>query len=225
MPSRVSATVACAVIGVLLLGGGCATHVPVSESVLFHDGATLPTHENTRGFGFGGTLAPTRAPARIAVRRTQDQDRRRVDLVNGHQAGGGFFLASYDEQGRYAFAATLGFPLAGVDGTLKIRGRNYLTVGYSFPGQAQAFLLHRTMNSPLFGAAVGIGGRLNTYSYGGDAPLSIEATGVLSAGIRGFVTLREKGHTEGGIKFGTYVGYAPKLKQPVLSITLTAGRF
>jgi len=226
MPARGSITVVCMLAGILLLGGGCAMHVPVSESVLFHDETTLPTHENTGGFGFAGTLSPTRAPARILSRRAHpDRAREREDLVNGRQAGGGLFLASYDEQGRYAFAATLGFPVLGFDATLKIRGRNYLTVGYSGPGQVQAFLLHRTVNRSPLGAALGIGGRYEQYSYDGDFMFDIDTERVASIGGRGFVTLRENGDREGGLKVGTYAGYAPRLNRPVLSLTLTVGRF
>ena len=201
-------------------------HVPVSESVLFHDETTLPTHENTRGFGFAGTLSPTRAPARAVSRRAHpDRTRTREDLINGRQAGGGLFLASYDEQGRYAFAATLGFPVIGFDATLKIRGRNYLSVGYSGPGQVQAFLLHRTYNSSPFGAALGIGGRYEQYAYDGDFMFDIDTERVASIGGRGFVTLRENGDREGGIKAGMYAGYAPSLQSSVVSLTLTVGRF
>lgn len=226
MCARLSVTVAYALVSAILFGGGCAMHVPVSESVLFHDGATLPTHENTRGFGFAGTLAPTRAPARVVGRRAHpDRAREREDLVNGRQAGGGLFFASYDEQGRYAFAATLGVPVMGFDATLKIRGRNYLTVGYSGPGQVQAFLLHRTFNSPVLGAAVGIGGRYEEYAHDGDFMFDIDTERVASIGGRGFVTLRENGDREGGIKAGMYAGYAPRLQSPVVSLTLTVGRF
>jgi hypothetical protein len=226
MCARTFVTVACVLVSVVLLGGGCAMHVPVSESVLFHDGATLPTHENTRGFGFASTLAPTRAPARIVSRRAHpDRAREREDLVNGRKAGGGLFFASYDEQGRYAFAATLGVPVMGFDATLKIWDRNYITVGYSGPGQAQAFLLHRTFNSPALGAAVAIGGRYEEYAHDGDFMFDIDTERVASIGGRGFVTLREDGDREGGIKVGTYAGYAPRLQSLVVSLTLTAGRF
>lgn len=213
-------------VGLLLIGGGCAPHVPVSESVLFHDGTTLPTHENTRGFGFAGTVSPTRAPARAVRRRAHpDRDPRREGLINGRQAAGGLFLASYDDQGRYAFAATLGVPVIGVDATLKVLGRTYVTVGYSGPGQVQAFLLHRTFNSSPVGAAVGVGARYEEYAHDGDFMFDIDTERATSLGARGFVILREDGDRTGGIKLGTYAGYAPRLNTPVLSLTVTAGRF
>ena len=213
-------------VGVALLSGGCATHVPVSESVLFHAGTTLPTHENNRGFGVTGTIAPTLAPARTTVRQNRpERDRGQEDLINGRKGGAGLFVASYDEQGRYAFSATLGFPVAGIDATIKIRRRNYLTLSVSGGGQGQAFFQHRAYNSPQFGAALGVGGRYEHYAFDGDYLFDIEETGVASVGTRIFGILREKGDTKGGIKFGAYAGYAPALKRPVVSLTLTAGRF
>ena len=224
MCARISVTVPCALVGLVLLGG-CAPHVPVSESVLFHDGATVPTHTNGIGVGVTGTIAPTLAPARAIVRRTRpDQDRVEEALINGRQAGAGMFLASYDEEGRYALSATLGFPVVGLDATLKLRGRNYLTVGVS-PSHGQAFLQHRTFNSPRFGAAVGVGGRYERYALGGDYGLAIETEEVASVGTRVFGILRERWDREGGIKAGMYAGYAPRLQSPVVSLTLTVGRF
>lgn len=225
MPARLHVTVACALV-VVLLGGGCATHVPVSESVLFHDRTTLPSHTNNWGFGVTATMAPTLAPALTTIRKTYpNRNRKQERLINGRKAGGGFFVASYDEEGDYAFSATLGFPVVGFDATLKIRGRNYLTVGYSAPNQGQVFLQHRAFNSPRFGAAVGVGGRYERYAFGGDHLFAIEEAGVASVGTQLFGVLREKMDQQGGIKFGTYAGYAPRLDCPVVSLTVTLGTF
>jgi hypothetical protein len=134
------------------------------------------------------------------------------------------FLASYDEEGRYALSATLGFPVVGLDATLKLRGRNYLTVGAS-PGHGQAFLQHRTFNSPRFGAAMGVGGRYERYALNGDFMFDIDTEAVVSVGTRIFGILRERWDREGGIKAGMYAGYAPRVQSPVVSPTLTVGRF
>lgn len=200
-------------------------HVPVSESILFHDGATLPTYTNDRGFGVAGTVSPTRSPARtLARQKYPDQRRRQEYLFNAYQIGGGLYVASYDERGRFGFSATLGFLAAGLDATVQIRGRNYLTAGYSAPDQGQVFLQHRAVNSPRLGIAVGLGGRYNTYGFN-DSYFDIETEGVVSVGIRSYSILRAKGDTEGGIKLGTYTGYAPRLERPVFSLTLTLGQF
>ena len=225
MIARLLTRVVCSLVSVVLLGG-CAMHVPVSETILFHDGTTQPTHNTDLGFGVAGTVAPTLAPARTAVRQKYPgRERVQEGLLNGRQAGGGFFLASYDEGDRYAFSAMLGFPVAGLDATLKIRGRNYLTLGYSALNQGQVFLLHRTVNSSLFGAAVGVGGRYERYAFGGSYGLAIETEHVASVGTRIFGLFRVEGDPGGGIRLGTYVGYAPELERPVVSLTLTMGEF
>lgn len=226
MSVRIPATAVCVLVGALALGGGCAPHVPVSESVMFHDGATLPSHTNESGLGVAATLAPTRAPARAVTRASRSgREHRRKDLINGRQAGAGLFGAWYDRDGHYAVSGTLGIPMSGLDATLRIRGRNYVTVGVSVPGQGQAFLSHRTFNSPRFGAAVGVGGRYTQYAAEGTSMLAIDTERVASIGARLFGLVREQGHTEGGVKFGTYAGYAPRLHRAVFSLTLTVGQF
>lgn len=225
MRARPLIRMAWGLVVIVSLGGGCATHVPMSESVLFHDGETLPTHRNNVGFGVAATVAPTLTPARAVNDQHPDGDRRQGQAINARRAGGGVFLASYDEEGQYALSATLGYPVAGVDATAKIRGRNYLTIGYSAPRQAQAFLQHRVFNSPRIGAVVGVGGRYDRYAFGGSSILAIEAEHVASIGTRIFGVFREKRDTEGGIEFGTYVGYAPRINRPVVSLTLALGRF
>lgn len=218
-----------ALAGVLflsVLATGCATHVPASESVLFHEGATAPTHTNEFGIGGTGTLSPVLASPRADARRSSSDRRRSEDAPpNDLQAGGGLFLAAYDGQGHYAISGTVGILVAGLDATVQLRGRNYLTAGYSVPNQGQVFLLHRTVNSPQVGAAVGIGGRYEQYAFSEGYGLSIDMEEVASIGTRGFILLRDRGDTKGGIKAGTYVGYVPELNSPVVALTLTVGRF
>jgi len=113
----------------------------------------------------------------------------------------------------------------GFDPTLKVWGRTYFTVGYSGPGQWQAVLLHRAFNRPSVGAAVGVGGRYEQYAHAGDFTFDIDTERGASLGARGFIILREDGDRTGGIKLGTYAGYAPRLNTPILSLTVTAGRF
>lgn len=226
MHACISTTAVSLVVGVLFLTGGCAPHVPVSESVMFHHGTTLPTHTNESGFGVTGTIAPTLAPARAVVPEIRSgREDRRPDLYNGRQAGAGVFVATYDREGHFAVSGALGFPMMGLDATVQIRGRNYLTAGVSAPGQGQVFLQHRTFNRPRFGAAVGVGGRYTEYSFEGGSMFAIDTERAASVGARLFGLFREQGHTEGGLKFGTYVGYAPHLHRPVVSLTLTAGQF
>lgn len=218
-----------AVAAVSLLLGGCVTHTPISESAIFHDAATHPSHDRTSGFGFVGTYSPARSAAvHLAEREYPEWAYRSQDLpLNANRFSGGLYFASFDRAGRYGVSVTAGAFVAGIDGTLKLWDRNYLTAAVSAPGQGQLFLQHRTFNSPSIGAAFGVGYQRDAFTF--DVPSEcmcrIESKGVDSFGVRGFAILRSGGDTGGGLKVGTYLGYMPTLERPVLSITLTAGRF
>ena len=49
---------ACAALALaaLFVLGGCAVHAPMSETVLFHDYATEPAHDEALGFGYAPLL-------------------------------------------------------------------------------------------------------------------------------------------------------------------------
>ncbi len=139
-------------LGALLIAtSGCVTHSPISESAMFHAATTQPSHQQTIGLGLTGAYAPAQGAARVID--AQDQDA----IVNPHRFGGGVYIAGFDSDGRYGVSATLGVLMAGVDATVRLRHRNYLTAALSVPGQGHIFLQHRTFNSPRLGAAIGVG--------------------------------------------------------------------
>lgn len=224
----VDAWVTFALALLFLLASGCAPHVPISESAMFHDVATQPSHDKTFGIGIVGTYSPTQEIARELAEREYPERKRREDLpLNPKQLSGGIYLARFDAEGRYGISATVGALVAGVDATVQMWRRNYLTASVSVPGQGHVFLQHRAFNSPELGAAVGVGYRHDAFAFEGAAPLAIELkrAGIHSFGARGFVVHRAKGDTGGGIKIGAYAGYIPTLVQPLFSVNLTVGRF
>ncbi len=60
----------CAFGAILLMLGGCVTHTPISEALVFHDSATRPTHEREFGFGLSGRTSP------VEVQQLNWQDER-----------------------------------------------------------------------------------------------------------------------------------------------------
>lgn len=227
--SKLRAPAILAIALIVLFSGGCVSHIPISETVIFHDASTQPSHDRTSGFGFVGTYSPTKDLALdLAEREYPKWAYRKEDLVlNPNRLSGGGYFAGYDSRGRFAVSATVGALVAGMDATAQVWKRNYLTASVSAPGQGQVFAQHRAYNSEQVGAAVGVGLRRAAFTF--DVPSEcmcrIESTGVNSFGARGFAVLRAAGDRGGGIRVGVYAGYMPELKRPTMSVTLTAGRF
>lgn len=211
-------------LGALLIAtSGCVSHTPVSESAMFHDRATYPSHQNTMGVGATATYAPTQHLARDVA---TDENLSR-ELVNPSRLSGGLYLAGFDSAGRYGAGLTIGLFTVGVDATAQLWRRNYLTASLSAPKQGQIILQHRTYNSPRLGAAVGLGYRYDTFAFNDPSPIGIGAdeSGVHSLGVRALSIIRAQGGTRGGIKVSVYAGYAPTVHRPMVAVTLTVGAF
>ena len=211
-----------------LLLAGCVTHSPMSESVIFHDPATRPMH--TEEHGFGGALTATPASRLSAdllrLRRPESQRREIYKPLNTPRFSAGAYWARYDASGRFGFAITAGLPVAGIDGTVKLWQRNYLSAAVSAPGQGQVFLQHRTYNREKQGVSVGVGYRREAFTY-----LDLEEwigtaiERVDSFGVRGFAVLRGDGSVMKGARIDLYVGYVTELDRATLSIGVTTGGF
>ena len=230
--ARVEVCAALALV-VLFTLGGCAVHAPMSETVLFHDYATEPAHDKTWGFGFAATNSPApRAVVGIAQERFGATASRTDDFhLNPNGRSVGFYLGRYNEDGAFAFSATFGLPVFGLDGTFQLWRRNYVTAAISVPGQFQTYLQHRAFNSSSLGVAVGIGYRRDLYTFDLTSEcyalcLSLGHVGVSSFGVRSFAIYRGwEDISSGGLKLGFHAGYAPLLNQPVFSLTLMVGHF
>jgi hypothetical protein len=205
--------------------------MPMSETVMFRDPATPFPHNGKFGLG----LVATHATARGAVEKVRTRDPRALDdddhFVSTRSYG--VSLSAFDPEGRYAISFTGGFPFGG-DVTWQLRGRNYVTVALSITGVegkpplGQLYLQHRALNSPYLAGAVGLGARHELLAYPNDSthPLGGTSTArVASAGVRGFLILRGGRGSRSGISISSYAGFMPRLKEPIVSATLTVGGF
>ena len=209
-------------LGALVIAtSGCVSHTPVSESAMFHDRATYPSHQRTMGVGITGTYAPMKHLTR-EVATDEDQS---IESVNPNRLSGGLYLSSYDSSGRFGAGLTLGLFTLGVDATAQLWNRNYLTASLSIPGQGQVILQHRTYNSPHLGAAVGLGYRYDTLAFEDTSLYGIDEARAHSLGVRALSIIRAQGDTGGGIKVTAFAGYTPTVHRPVVAVTLTVGRF
>jgi hypothetical protein len=217
----------------VVFSGGCATHAPVSESVMFHSGAAHPSHDEGLGFGIVGTASSTQEMAReIAAQKNYPKEwTRRTDVaLNPHRLSAGVYVSHVQREGRrYAVSGALGIPVAGVDATVQVWGRNYVTAGVSAPQGGQVFLQHRTYDSRRVGVAVGLGWRRDSFSLSapcaGMGCFDFASHEINSVGARSFAMIRAEGAARSGIKIGAYGGYVPALDSPVLSVSLTIGRW
>lgn len=213
---------------------GCALHVPMSQTLMFHDeGATRPAHSNGFGIGYVGTgrLTSTDFLVEEADRRFYSEEAtvNFIDPANLENRSFGLYGSFYSKSGT-ALSATLGKAVAGIDGTFKMWKRNYLTLSGSFFGGAQAFIQHRTFNSSLLGAAVGAGYRYGHQLFDVETLLENEAPSMVptyevipvhSAGGRAFVVLRPGAEAPGVLLGNLYVGYAPAFGQPIITFGVT----
>lgn len=213
-----------------LLGEGCATHSPVSESVVFHPPNTQPSHNENVGVGFAITGSPTQNIASDVARQASPEwSDDKSPVLNPNNFSGGLYLAGFDASGRYAVSTTLGLAVTGVEATVQLWERNYLTASYSVPGSGRVFLQHRVYNSSLAGIALGVGYRRESFPLAGPCSgilcFNHETRGVNSIGARTFAILREENATDEGVKLSAQAGYAPALKAPMVSFSLSVGGF
>lgn len=206
---------------------GCATHAPVSESLMFHDPDTRYRHTLTSGYGVQATVSPDRGVGLLVAERAYPE-RFSHSLLNPNGFSVGFYRVRYAESGRYAFAATLGLFTAGLDATVKVSGRNYVTTAIS-SNALEAYLLHRALNAPNQGLAGGFGVRRVAFNVVQPNEcwtcIDTERVGVWSAGLRGIAILREEGSLDQGIKLGFYLGFVPAFSRPLVAITVNVGTY
>lgn len=236
----------------LLAFTGCAAHVPMSETVIFHDARTTPAHTSIVGLGmsFTQTLTATDFAEAEAVRLFDETDPERgiyssVAQENAGRQSKALYLSLYGlpgEPGLFALSLTVGSAI-GTDATVRLYRRNYLTFAMSSTGGGQAIFQHRAFNSSHLGATLGLAYRVDrlpfyvdtrdtsddgvTSSYWLIGPNA--SVPVTSFGPRTSILLRgdpdEAGRVSGGIRAMIYVGYAPEYDRIVASGGLSFGVF
>lgn len=217
-------------IGALLLTfvtAGCVSHSPVSELLIFHDDKTAPSSDNSSGFGMAVSMQPVN-PARDAAGtrlEPESTENHTDDPYNAYRLSAGFYAARFDDQGKFAIAATFGIMVAGIDATAKLYGRNYLTAGVSAPRQFQAGLVHRAYNSRRLGIAVGPGYKREVYALPTSCYCYGPTENIGTIGGQTFFLYRPDGKGASGMKLGLYAGYAPSIDKPLFTVTLVTGRF
>jgi len=203
----------------------------MSETVMFREPSTSPRH--TSAAGFGGTLSiPVSNRQQLLSAEPPDRPAPRV-LTEEPNAGA--YLALYDPNGVFAFSATTGWFLVGVDATVRVLPATYLTAAVSpLPGEAlgkqlpQIYLQRRVYNHESLGAAVGVGYRrelLFTDTDESDSPLATDEVPVNIIGFRAHGLLRLTPENNVGIRVSVFGGTSQDTQQPYVSLALTVGGF
>ena len=209
--------------------GGCVTHTPMSETVIFHTPQTTPRSTNLMSRGVTLTVSPTGNFGK-GLYAPVYRDSRYDDAPMTSDYSVGYYFTSYDPTGRVAFSVTAGLGVAGVDATLKLARRTYAVAGASMPGNAQAWVMHRTYNGPQASVAVGggVSHQVIAFQHPNPSPYAwypstIERT-VDVVGVRGYAISHLRTPAK-GVQLGTMVGYAPALNQMAATVSLSVGSF
>lgn len=220
-PARRSARLAWIVLPLgLAATSGCVSHVPMSETVLFHTPQTTPRSTRVMSRGLTVTASPTKNFGTGAY--TPHFDIYGTTPNNTPYSVGGYFTA-YLLDGVGAISATAGLGVVGLDATAKLTRRTYAVVGASMPREGQVWLMHRTYNSPRTSVALGGGYMRRTLVFDDEGALFIDRP-VDVAAVRGFV-LSHPSDPSKGVQLGVSVGYAPSLRQTTATVSLSVGSF
>jgi len=206
-----------------LAGSGCVSHAPMSETVMFREPTTSPRH--TSVVGVGGTLSvPVSSRQRLLSAETPDRPTPRVLTTNPNA---GAYLALYDPEGWFAFSATAGWFLVGLDATVKVLPATYLTAAVSppLPGAAlrkqlpQIYFQRRVHNNASVGAAVGAGYRRELLFTDDDA-VPVDIFGLRARGL-----LRMTPKNNVGMRVSVFGGMTRGTREPYVSLAFTFGGF
>ncbi len=203
--------------------GGCAVHAPISQSVILHGRSGAPASETRVGIGATAFLSPATTWAEEYASQSEIDD---LDLINPRRMGGGLYFAYFDSTGRSGLSFTLGFPVAGIDYTFRVKAPIYMTLAASAPGQYSSSILYASSESPIRSTAIGLGYRYQLLMSDGPTPSTITNTdlGVHSIGLDvTYIGIGRK--TPGsGTRIGVHGGYIPNLGRFVFSFSFAFGR-
>lgn len=119
--------------------------------------------------------------------------------------------------------ATAGVFVLGIDGTVRLTNRNYLVAGASLGGSAQVWAMHRTLNSPRAGAAVGAGFWQAGYTFDDECYCFPQVT-VRHVGVRATALVARLPNDAGrAIQINANLGYTPSLGRATVQFGLLLG--
>jgi len=200
----------------------------MSETILFHDpGRTHPSHKTSLTMGLSGShsLYSNAFMTRVARERFDKRENEHIP-ANVHKNALGLYVSSYRKG--VGFSATLGPAVLGADFTANLWRRNYFTASVSASGGTEMILHHRTFNSPYVGASLGLAFRHEKvyFSAGSGAGIpAFDGVGINSVGLRAIGIYRTAPTDSGVLHGGLYVGYAPRYRQPIVSLSVSFGGF
>lgn len=215
--------VAIVVSCVLLAGTGCVSHAPMSETVMFREPVTSPRHTAVAATG-GSITVPISDRQRLLTKRLPD--RPNPDLWR-MEPNVGAYLAVYDKKGAFAFSATAGYFLAGLDATVRLLPATYLTGALSYDA-GQVYLQRRVYNHQALGAAIGAGYRrvrLFTSDYDNSAMFATDEIPLNLIGLRPHALFRMTDKHNIGLRVALFGGFTVQEQDPYVSLSLTVGGF
>jgi hypothetical protein len=224
----------------------------MSETLIFHDrGITEPAHRAGVRAGLSASASVHRPPEpeQVAERLPGPEGATTTrSSINRTQLGGGFYLAGFAERGIpgrrgiFGISATFGLAAVGMDATLQLYRRNYLTYAHSAQGGHQLYLNHRAFNSPHAGLAIGVGYRRDDYFYDVESeyPCEWQSSDCISSqwgfpspevvrshsvGLRGLALLRSDAGASTGVTGRVFVGYSESFDMLVVHVGMSMGGF
>ncbi len=181
----------------LLVGTGCVSHAPMSETLMFREpGSSQPRNRPS---------AEVYTPAPNA----------------------GAYLAFYEEDGGLAFSATAGYFLGGFDATIRLLPATYLTGAiFIKTGQTYVQRRIYNQNAVGAAVGAGYRRiRLITDDYDSDVMFDFEAVPADIIGLRPHALFRMTDKNNIGMRVALFGGMTVQTQEPYVSLSLTVGGF
>ena len=227
----------------LLLFPACAIHAPMSETVMFRPTPVVASADSVQrvprrvGFGLLVNLALAEHSAYLrAAGYMPDPDPNfqgdEAEVVNPGKGGAGLYLTFHNNARRRATNLALGLPMAGIDLTVPLSQRTYLTLGASLFGGFQGIVQRPLRQYRTGGLAVGLMARVIPQYYippervlpgepedpePGSYGLIPEMERRWDFDLGPRLVLQSRTAQWQGLHGFVYVGYAPLVQQAVLT--------
>lgn len=154
-------------VATLLAICGCATHVPMSESLMFSaDSRFSKDAIGTRGnFGISFLNSVTdRQLLRERIDLLWGADDSTFTLINPYKRAIAWHNSNISSSGKFAHSLSIGLGALGLDATAQIADETYITVGVSGLVSFQSILQRRILDRRGVGVSVGMYHRYERYN-------------------------------------------------------------